>query len=261
MSTPSGLSRLPRLLILLTIVAVAFGLSFLVTQSHEQSAASPATLPSVTAMATPSPAPGDIARANISRVVTVEALLAASESLGTGWLVDDRGDFVTNAHVVAGQTGVRLRDRDGHTHLATILGVDSTEDVALLRSADGFSGAALTVAPQQPLATPQPVVLIAAGGATGHADTTEESLNRTGVDVPVQGNPDLDPGTPQTTKVYRNMLQLEGARVYQGNSGGPVLNARGQVMGILTLASKGGDTAFAIPIWRVLDEIHMWASH
>ena len=55
------------------------------------------------------------------------------------------------------------------------------------------------------------------------------------------------------------MLHLQGARIYEGNSGGPVLDAAGQVVGILTLASPTAPDAYAIPISRVLAELTLWS--
>ena len=55
------------------------------------------------------------------------------------------------------------------------------------------------------------------------------------------------------------MLQLEGERIYEGNSGGPVLERLGQVVGILTLASPSSPDAYAIPISRVIGELTQWS--
>ncbi len=57
------------------------------------------------------------------------------------------------------------------------------------------------------------------------------------------------------------MLHLEGARIYQGNSGGPVLDASGDVIGIITLASPSALESYAIPISRVLSDLRQWVAH
>ena len=56
------------------------------------------------------------------------------------------------------------------------------------------------------------------------------------------------------------MLHLTGAQIFEGNSGGPVLDARGQVIGIITLASPSGTEAYAIPISRVLSDLRSWVA-
>lgn len=212
-------------------------------------------VPAVETASTPSPLPAtDVARDAIGRVVTVEVVRDGAQALGTGWLLDTRGDFVTNAHVVQGGRGVRLRDRAGHTHLASVVGNDRDRDLAVLRSADGFAGTPLPIG-SDPLAVPQPVVTLSAARATGHEDSATERVVRLHVDVPVRGNSDIDPAMGATTVVYRDMMGLEGARIFSGNSGGPVLDLRGRVIGIVTLASRSEPRAFAIPIGRVIAEL------
>src|SRR5438132_14022427 len=109
-----------------------------------------AALHPVAAPSTPSPAPArrpiaDVGRAALTRVVTIESLIPNEEALGTGWLFDGRGDFVTNAHVVTGHLSVRITDRDDHIHVATVIGTDPAADIAVVRSSDGFLGQPLPV--------------------------------------------------------------------------------------------------------------------
>ena len=56
------------------------------------------------------------------------------------------------------------------------------------------------------------------------------------------------------------LLSRRGARIYEGNSGGPVLDAAGQVIGIVTLASPSAPDAYAIPISRVIAELRQWVA-
>lgn len=215
--------------------------------------------PPVASPPTPTPAPlTDVARADLSRVVTVESERATDEELGTGWLFDARGDFVTNAHVIDGELTIRLRDRHDESHVGRVLGVDEAADIAVIRSADGFAGAALPVDAAPIGGIPFPVVLIGSGRATGQAELTLETLTATGQDVPVGGT-NVRPGGGEPS-TYHDMLELDGARVFQGNSGGPVLDSRGDVVGIVTLASRTQAEAFAIPVSRVFTELEGFAS-
>jgi S1-C subfamily serine protease len=56
------------------------------------------------------------------------------------------------------------------------------------------------------------------------------------------------------------MLVLDGQMIYAGNSGGPVLDGSGRVVGILTLASKSSAEAYAIQLSRVLSELMAFAA-
>lgn len=242
-------------------VVVGVGLVALVVSqrlTHIDAAAIVPMAPPAAATPAPTPVPlSDIARADLARVVTVEAERSNDEELGTGWLFDARGDFVTNAHVIEGQLTIRLRDRHDQSHVGRVLGVDATADIAVIRSTDGFAGQPLAVDPAPVHGAPFPVVVIGSGRATGQPELTLETLSATGQDVPVDST-EGSPGANQPS-TYHDMLQLDGTRIYQGNSGGPVIDQQGDVIGIVTLASKSMTEAFAIPVSRVLPELTSFA--
>jgi S1-C subfamily serine protease len=68
--------------------------------------------------------------------------------------------------------------------------------------------------------------------------------------------PDAAPGEVSN---YTGLMRI-GGQVFPGNSGGPVLTPRGQVVGILTLAAETGANAFAIPITHIDQVIQSWLS-
>jgi putative serine protease PepD len=254
-------SRPLRRLLGVAVVLLAGVFAFLVTVNRTAipGVAPSASHPPVVRVVAPSPTPSldDVARAQLSRTVTIEALGSNDEGLGTGWLLDAKGDFVTNAHVVQGELSVRIRGRDGSSHVGDVVGIDRDLDVALIRSRGGFPGAPLTPFGGSLRDLPQPVVAIASGHATGHGDITDESVTRVQGDVPVTG--DTTTGQAPTTTDYRDMLVLEGQAIYPGNSGGPVLDSTGRVVGIVTLASKSLPEGYAIQLNRVLGELLTFA--
>lgn len=209
---------------------------------------------------TPAPSPlGDLGRADLASVVTVEVEVEHSdeESLGTGWIFDAKGDIVTNEHVIAGNAAIRVTDREDHTELAVVIEADATTDIALLRPVTKLPGSPLPVDATAIAKIPVSVVTLASSAATGQSDMTIETLVGLHDNVPLAPN-----GAQQgqaTPQVYDDMLQLQGARIFEGNSGGPVLDAAGQVVGILTLASPNMPEAYAIPISRVITQLTLWS--
>jgi putative serine protease PepD len=250
-------SRPVRLLVAAAGALLVGVVAFLVTVNRTSVTGSTTGSPRPTASTAPVPSPTlsltDWARTQLTSTATIEALGASDEGLGTGWLIDTKGDFVTNAHVVQGQLAVRLRARDGSSHPADVIGMDRDVDIAVVRSRDGFAATPLRPLTVALAGLPKPVVVIASGHATGHADITSETASAVQADVPVTG--DTLTGQPPVTTDYHDMLVLDGQTIYPGNSGGPVLDASGRVVGILTLASKSSAEAYAIQLSRVLAEL------
>jgi serine protease Do len=222
----------------------------------------PAVRPPKASAPTTAPTPlTDLGRADLGSVVTieVEVELDNEESLGTGWIFDSEGDIVTNAHVISGHVAIRVTDRQDQTEVAVVLGSNATDDIALLRPEGRLPGSQLPIDAAALVNVPANVITLASSTATGKPfDMTPETLVGLHEDVPLAPNSGVEQGQvgPQ---VYNDMLHLEGEHIYEGNSGGPVLDAAGQVVGILTLASPSTPDAYAIPISRVINELNGWS--
>jgi putative serine protease PepD len=146
---------------------------------------------------------------------------------GTGFEVDSKGDIVTNYHVVAGSDSVRVRLNDGHTYGGRVIGKSPSRDVAVIRiSAPASELHPLAFADSSAVTVGDAVVAI--GDPYGLRNTVTagivSALNRTIV------SPDNHPIT--------GVIQTDAA-INSGNSGGPLLNTEGQVVGVNSQIESG----------------------
>jgi S1-C subfamily serine protease len=173
-----------------------------------------------------------------------------SQGAGTGIVLTSDGIVLTNHHVVAGSTKLRVTDiGNGQTYDATVLGYDRTHDLAVIRL-QGASG--LTVAPLGSSASVKvgnSVVAIGnAGGVGGTPSAVAGSVTALDQSITAQ---DESSGTAQRL----NGLIAVDAAIQPGDSGGAIVDADGKVVGIITAGSvdratgaTSGTSGFAIPI-------------
>jgi putative serine protease PepD len=177
----------------------------------------------------------------------------ATGATGSGFVVDRRGDVITNNHVVevAESDGViDVIDNAGHRHSAEVVGRSPTYDVAVLKvsSMKGMRPAAL--GSSQRMIVGETVVAI--GSPLGLTSTVTSGIV-SAIDRPVTtGSAD--------SSSYINAVQTDAA-INPGNSGGPLVNLRGQVVGMNSaIATTGGGiggesgnigVGFAIPMEQV----------
>ena len=172
-------------------------------------------------------------------------------STGSGFIISQDGYIVTNHHVIEGATTVSVSTPKGATYAAAIIGSDSTNDVALLKvNATGLPYAALGSSAKvkvgdQVVAIGNPLGELTSTMTVGYISGKERAVNTDGTVI--------------------NMIQTDAA-INSGNSGGPLFNMKGEVIGITTAkysgASSSGATiegiGFAIPIddvMGVVDEL------
>jgi len=157
---------------------------------------------------------------------------------GSGFIIDKQGHILTNNHVIDNAQRVEVTLADKHKYKATVVGVDKQHDLALLLiNAPNLVPA--TLAESNGLVVGQRVYAI--GNPFGLSGTMTRGIISAIRSIGVQS------GAP-----IEDAIQTDAA-VNPGNSGGPLLNSRGEVIGITTLiASAGADQSagigFAIPI-------------
>jgi putative serine protease PepD len=173
----------------------------------------------------------------------------ATTATGTGFVADGSGHIVTAAHVVDGASSITVTFQDGTTRKATLLGKDNATDVAVLSvDASGLTLHPLTLGSSASLQVGDSVAAI------GDPFTYQRSMS-TGI---VSGL-DRTISAPNGFTVA-HAIQTDAA-LNPGNSGGPVLDGSGKVIGIVDQIATNGssDTSsgvgFAVPIDLVKSEL------
>ncbi|WP_024795770.1 S1C family serine protease [Tomitella biformata] len=171
---------------------------------------------------------------------------------GTGVLLGEDGLVLTNNHVIAGATGVRATHVDtGADYSAEVLGYDRTRDIAVLQLRDnaGRTPSGLPAASLGDSASVDVghlVVAVGNAGGTGVLTTSPGTVTALNQSITAQD----DNGRAEQ---LGGVIQIE-AGIRPGDSGGPLLDATGRVIGINTAASKSADPdvpggrGFAVPI-------------
>ncbi|MEP6591792.1 MAG: trypsin-like peptidase domain-containing protein [Gemmatimonadota bacterium] len=168
-------------------------------------------------------------------------------SSGSGFIVSSDGYILTNNHVVEGASKVRVRLLDGRTYIAKIIGTDKDTDIGVLKiEATGLSPAALGESDKVRVGE----WVLAIGNPLGEDLTF--SVTQGIVSAKGRGTLSLnEPGTPRRRGEIQDFIQTDAA-INRGNSGGPLMNVRGEVIGINSaIASFTGfysGYAFAVPI-------------
>jgi putative serine protease PepD len=174
---------------------------------------------------------------------------SGSTATGTGFVVDGKGHVVTAAHVVEGASSISVKFQDGTTRTAKVLGTDEATDVAVLSvDPSGLTLHPLALGSSASLSIGDQVAAI------GDPFTYDRSLS-TGV---VSGL-DRTISAPNGFTVA-HAIQTDAA-LNPGNSGGPVLDVSGRVIGIVDQIATNGSSqtssgvGFAVPIDLVRSEL------
>lgn len=195
--------------------------------------------------------------ANVNSVVSINCSATAtnyfgqtveSASSGSGFVLTQDGFIVTNHHVIDGATSVKVSLYDGESYDATVIGSDSDYDIAVLKidatdlTPVTLGDSSLLNVGDHVLAVGNPLGELTFSASEGIASSVNRTINVSGIPF--------------------NMIQVTCA-VNPGNSGGPLFNAYGEVVGIVSAkysstasSSSDGESVeglgFAIPINDVL---------
>ncbi len=151
---------------------------------------------------------------------------------GAGFIIDPEGLIVTNQHVIANADRIRVKLHDGRTQAATVMGADNATDLALLKIAVNDL-APLHLGDSDALRVGDSVIAI------GNPLEYERSVTAGIVSALGRKVYEAEP--------FENFIQTDAA-INRGNSGGPLLNKRGEVIGVNTvIRSDGRGISFAVP--------------
>jgi len=163
------------------------------------------------------------------------------QALGSGFVIDKQGDIVTNNHVIQGATSIQVLFSNNVTTKATVVGTDVSTDLAVLRVKVSPSALTpLTLGNSAAMEVGDPVVAI--GNPFG--------LDRTATGGIVSAIYNVGAGTLATNGfplLSQNHFPIPAiqtdAAINHGNSGGPLINSLGQVIGVNSQIETGGSTS------------------
>ena len=184
-------------------------------------------------------------------VVVIETNLAYQNAAaaGTGIVLTSSGRILTNNHVIAGATTIRVVvPKTPHTYTARVVGYDTTADVAVLQLQKASHLKTVTTDNSSNLKLGARVTAVGNAGGTGRLTSSRGNVTGLHKSIMVQG----DSGT---TEQLTGLIETNAA-LQPGDSGGPLLNTAGRVVGIDTAASSSSPFAsasrdgYAIPIGK-----------
>ena len=179
-------------------------------------------------------------------VIQIEGQTEHSTITGSGFLFYNKGDIITNAHVINRTDTIYVRTADAQIYPAAVVGISEDVDIALLR------------VPQL---------------GEQRLDIADEALTEIGDEVIALGSPHgfqntvtlgIISGMERQFSIdgydYSNVYQIS-AQITQGNSGGPLIDRKtGKIIGINSAGTEDGLIGFSIPIHDVIDQLEQWSN-
>ncbi|MBM7602109.1 S1-C subfamily serine protease [Metabacillus crassostreae] len=185
----------------------------------------------------------EIIRESQKKVVMVEL---EDGTVGSGFLYNEHGDIITNAHVVDGASSVKIRTTDAKGYDGEVIGISTETDIAVVRVEGLKNIEPLTLSPSTELEIGDEI--LALGSPLGFQNTVTTGII-SGTDRELNVEP----------YIYENVYQIS-APIAPGNSGGPLLDRKsGHVVGINSARIEQGNIGFSIPISAVLPLVNGWS--
>ncbi len=188
-----------------------------------------------------------------------QGVVDESSNIGTGFLVDSSGIVITNQHVVSDITeDYEVVTVDGEEYNVTEILRDDLYDIALLKiDAEGKTFDSIDLGDSDSLLVGQSVIAI--GTPLGEYAGTVTSGIISGLNRTVTAASSSWFGS--TSKTYEGVIQTDAA-INAGNSGGPLINSQGEVIGINFATTSGADNiSFSLPINKVKSRLEEYRTY
>lgn len=193
--------------------------------------------------------------------INTELGLQGAAAAGTGIVLTADGEVLTNNHVVAGATSIKVTSiGTGDTYQAHVVGYDRSEDVAVIQLEDASGLPTASIGDSSTVKVGDQILGLGNAGGKG-GDPVPAPGTVTALDQSITASDESSGSSEQLT----GLIQVR-ANIESGDSGGPLVNANAQVIGVDTAASTGyqlngrrsgaGGQGFAIPINQAIGIAH-----
>ncbi len=187
--------------------------------------------------------------AQSSGIVIIETVVyyGQAEAAGTGMVLTSTGEILTNNHVIEGATSITVEVvSTGATYTASVVGTDAADDVAVLQLAGASGLTTATFDTSGILQVGDQVTGVGDAGGTGTLLTAAGDVTALNQTITTQAE------AFAASETLDGLIETDAA-IQAGDSGGPLYDADGEVIGMDTAASSGGAaTGYAIPITTAL---------
>ena len=229
-------SKIVTILVVIVVAAAAYGIGSGKLFSSQEVTAADSLYDEDVVTSIYNAASQAVVEVNVTQTSTSFFGQSTEEGLGSGFVIDSDGYIVTNNHVVEGASSVEVTFADGSTADAEVMGTDSVHDLAAIKvddsDVDGITPLTLDDSDDVELGE----MAIAIGNPYGYQNTITVGV--------ISG---LDRTISDEDSSLTGMLQTDAA-LNPGNSGGPLLNADGAVIGVNTaIESSATGIGFAVP--------------
>jgi S1-C subfamily serine protease len=184
-------------------------------------------------------------------IVTINTVLdynTQEQAAGTGMILTSNGYILTNNHVVEDSTSITVTvESTGQKYTATVVGTDKTADVAVLKLTGASGLSTVSFASTEKVSVGESIYSVGNAEGTGNLVTAVGTVGATNQSLTVGS--DSSDGTENLS----GLIELN-SDVVSGDSGGPLFDSSGKVIGMVTAASSGSAvvTGYALNIAQVL---------